>query len=203
MKQSFKEYVNEQSNVFDDALDKESDRAIGIIAVCHLDNLLEKLIRAHYVKDPQVKSLFKNDHILQTFFAKVNIAYFSGLIPKFVFHDLKLIGEIRNRFAHQVVAELGFADEGIAHRISSCVLRPKTLNNGKLYGGDINKIRFIIIVTQIGVLLIVLEYMLSKAKVPKLMDIFNLDEMPYEQWALSRSELISILAEHSASSEGS
>jgi len=99
------EYVEEQSKVFTDALSEESDRALGIIAVCWLDNLLEKLLRAYYVKDPQIKLLFKDDHILQTFSAKVNIAYFSGLIPKFMYHDLKLMGVIRNRFAQMANME--------------------------------------------------------------------------------------------------
>ena len=196
MSKSILEYVEEQSKVFTDALSEESDRALGIIAVCWLGNLLEKLLRAYYVKDPQVKLLFKDDHILQTFSAKVNIAYFSGLIPKFVYHDLKLIGAIRNRFAHEVVAKLGFNDESIVSRISNCMLRPKTLN-----GLENNRLEFIIIVTQIGGLIAYLERMLSIGKLPKMMDIYKLDEMPYEEIALTKSELAEVINKHRNMSE--
>ncbi|MFC1982206.1 hypothetical protein ACFLV5_00195 [Chloroflexota bacterium] len=57
----------------------ESDRSIGIVSICILDEQLEKLIRSYLIKDPQVNSLFKDEHILQTFHAKTSIAYFSVL----------------------------------------------------------------------------------------------------------------------------
>lgn len=191
MTNSILEYVEEQSKVFTDAVSEESDRALGIIAVCWLDYLLERLLRAYYVKDPQVRLLFKDDHILQTFSAKVNIAYFSGLISKFIYHDLKLVGAIRNRFAHEVIAKLGFNDESITSRINNCMLRPKTLNS---LGN--NRIEFILIVTQIGGLLVFLERMVFTGKLPKLMDILKLDEKPFEEMALTKSELVNILAKY-------
>lgn len=66
--------LEERSEPFDAALEQGSDRAIAIISTCLLDNLLERLIRAFYIKDPAVKLIFKNDHILQSFYAKINIA---------------------------------------------------------------------------------------------------------------------------------
>lgn len=192
------EYMEEQSKTFADALEKESDRALGIVAVCWFDNLLEKLIRASFIKDPQVGSLFKDDHILQTFSAKVNIAYYSGLIPRFMHHDLKLMGEIRNRFAHEAISELRFSHEMIAGRINNCELRPKTLD-------DVSapRMKFIIIVTQIGALLIFLEHMLSRGKPPKLMEFLKLDEMPWEEIALTKTEIRELLSKASISSESS
>ena len=71
MTNSILEYVEEQSEVFTDAVSEESDRALGIIAVCWLDYLLARLLRAYYVKDPQVRLLFKDDHILHTFAVKL------------------------------------------------------------------------------------------------------------------------------------
>lgn len=168
-----------------------SDRALVIIAVCYLDNLLENLFRSFFIKDQRVESLFKNDHILQTFYAKVNIAYFSGLIPKFIYHDLKLIGEIRNKFAHEVLAELCLNHEFIANRIMQCKLRPKTLDNSSDFGT-----KFVIIITQIGTYLVILERMLSSGKVPRLMDIFNLDNIPYEQMTLTKTEIEEIIAKN-------
>ena len=128
LKSRFTEYADEQSKVFVDSLVQENDRAFAIIAVCWLDNLLEKLLRRCFIKDPKVKNLFNDDHILRTYHAKVNIAYFLGLIPKFIFHDLKLLGEIRNRFAHELVAELTFEDDIITQRINSCLLNPSSID---------------------------------------------------------------------------
>ncbi|GAH99625.1 unnamed protein product, partial [marine sediment metagenome] len=74
---------------------------------------------------------------------------------------------------------------------NNCMLRPKTLNS---LGN--NRIEFILIVTQIGGLLVFLERMVSAGKLPKLMDILKLDEKPFEKMALTKSELVDILAKH-------
>ena len=167
---------------------RESDRAVAIIAVCLLDELLEKVIRASYVKDPQVKSLFKNDHILQSFFAKINIAYFSGLIPKVIYHDLKLICEIRNRFAHAVIADLRFTDKTIVQRIDRFALGPKTIN--ELSGP---RIKFTTVISQIVPLLQVFEQMLSKGRRPNLAELFEVDEGAFPGWLLTQSEIRNLL----------
>jgi len=188
LQKSYKDQLEELSKPFWDALGKESDRAIGIIAACLLDNLLEKLIRTSYIKDPQVKSLFKNDRILQSFFSKISIAYFSGLIPKFVYHDLKLICEIRNRFAHSIAGNLTFADSSITQRINSLKLRPKTLDEVA-----VPKMKFIIVVQQIVALLGSWEHFLSKAKLPNLVDLLKSNEFPYEEMALTKDEIYKVL----------
>ena len=74
--------AQEERPTFFDAFDKETDRGLAIVSVCFLDNMLEKLIRAVYRKDPRIKILFKDNQILQSFYNKVCIAYFSGLIPE-------------------------------------------------------------------------------------------------------------------------
>ena len=58
---------------------KETDRGLAIASVCYLDSTLEKLIKAAYRKDQRIKILFKDNQILQSFYNKVCIAYFSGL----------------------------------------------------------------------------------------------------------------------------
>ncbi|MBA7698755.1 hypothetical protein ES703_107437 [subsurface metagenome] len=188
----------QETGPIDEMFRETSDRAFGIVVACYLDNMLEKLIRVAYIKDPQVSSIFKNEQILQSFFAKINIAYFSGLIPKFVYHDLKLICEIRNRFAHEVIAELRFTNEAIEQRIEKCELRPRTLD-----GGSAPRLKFVIIATQIGSLLRFLEMSLSKVGPPKLMELFKLDEMPFEEMALTKDEIIHILSKTATSPKGS
>lgn len=106
----------EERESFFEAFSHETDRGLAIAAVCYLDNILEKLIRAAYIQDPKVSSLFGNNQILQAFYNKICISYFSGLIPEAVYHDLILVGEIRNKFAHGILANLKFSDETIAKK---------------------------------------------------------------------------------------
>ena len=56
-------YFDLMSNAFEG----ESERSIGIVSICILDEQLEKLISSHFIKNAQVSSLFKSEHILQTF----------------------------------------------------------------------------------------------------------------------------------------
>lgn len=107
----------EERESFCEAFSYETDRGLAIAAVCYLDNVPEKLIRAAYIQDPKVTSLFRNNQILQTFYNKICITYFSGLIPETVYHDLILVSEIRNKFAHGILANLRFSDETIAKKI--------------------------------------------------------------------------------------
>jgi len=176
----------------------ESDRALAIVAACHLDNLLEKLICSAYIKDPHVKSIFKDGNILQSFFAKINIAYFSGLIPKFIYHDLKLVCAIRNRFAHEVTSGLRFDDAAISNLINRCELRPRTID-------DVSapQLKFSIVVTQIGATLQVLDKALSLLAPPAIMGLCDfLNKAPYEEWALSKEKIANIIRKAGAKTEG-
>ena len=181
-------HVEEQTKLFIDVVGKENDRTLGIIVGCWLDQLLQKLIQAAYIKDSNVKELFKDDHILQNFSSKVNIAYFSGLIPKFLYHDLKIMGSIRNKFAHEPISELTFQDEYITQKLDSCLLRPKTME-------DIRnpRLKFILIVAQMGALLSFIELTLSKMPLPKLMDIINMDKWRYEELAVTKQQLLDFI----------
>jgi DNA-binding MltR family transcriptional regulator len=164
-------------------LSKESDRTIAIMAVCLFDNMLERMIQASYVKNPQVKSLFKNDHILQSFFSKINIAYFSGLIPDFVYHDLKLICEIRNRFAHALIADPKFTDKYISQRIDRLRLMPKSVMQLAH-----PRAKFTFVVPQIMGILNVLEHILVKSRPVHLVEVLNMSEATRPKWQLNDSD---------------
>jgi len=178
----------EELKPFWETFAKENDRTVAITSVCLLDHVLEKLIQSSYVKDSQVKSLFKNDHILQSFFAKVNIAYFSGLIPKIIYHDLKLICEIRNRFAHAVIADLRFTHETIAQRIDRFALGPKTISELSE-----PRVKFITVISQIVPLLQVFEQVLSKKRSSNLVELFEFDQEAFPGWLLTQSEIYNVL----------
>lgn len=166
------------------ALSKETDRSVAILSACILDDSLEKLIRASYVRDPKVKELFKNDHILQSFFAKINIAYYSGLIPSIFYHDLKLICEIRNRFAHELTADLAFTHNSITQRVAKFKLGPQ--NTGDEFHP---KTKFIIVVSQIAGILMLLKALFPMFKPPHFVEVLQLEK---DNWLLTTEEIIKL-----------
>jgi DNA-binding MltR family transcriptional regulator len=168
-----------------------SDRGYAIIAACYLDGLLEKLITTMYVKDQKVKLLFRDDHILQSFFAKINIAYFSGFIPSYVFHDLKTVCEIRNKFAHEVLADISFDDEAIMRKIDRCKLRPTTIDEFHE-----PRLKFSIVVTQIGAILRVFIAYYTYIKPPHPITLLEPESVDYEKYALTKDEILNILHHH-------
>jgi hypothetical protein len=152
-KRKYRTVMNEYGTILD-RFENETDRAVAILAVCLLDDQLKAVIQAFYVKDPEVESLFKDDHILQTFNSKVNIAYFSGLIPKPLCHDLKLVGKIRNRFAHTLDVDLRFSHPSIDR-----LIRGSTVGSFPLDELSVPRSRFTFIVAiMTGVLPLVEQY---------------------------------------------
>ena len=162
-------------------MNKGGDRAIAIVSACLLDYLLEKLIRMFYIKDQSVKAIFKNDHILQSFFAKINIAYFTGLIPKFIYHDLKLICEIRNKLAHEATTNLTFNDSVISQRINKCETKPTTI--------DSVHAQFIVIIQLLMSHLCLYEQLLLQSKPTNLVESFNLNDRAQRLTPITKDEL--------------
>jgi len=178
----------ESANPFIEALGSESDRTVGIVSAILLDNWLERLIKYSYIKDSKVNTIFKDEHILRSFYAKINIAYFSGLIPKVFYHDLKLICDIRNKFAHNVTADLKFDDEIIKQRINQFSQISEELV--KIYSP---KLRFILTVSAITGHLEALSLILSKIRLPTLVKMLKLEEMRFEDMILTPERMKNII----------
>ena len=169
-------------------LGSESDRSVVIVSAILLDNLLERLIKTSYVKDPNVNTIFKDEHVLRSFYTKISIAYFSGLIPKALHHDLKLICDIRNKFAHDVVADLKFDDERIVQRINQfSQIREELV---KIYPP---KLRFILNISHIAALLLRWSQLLSKLRLPNFVAILKLEEKQFSELIMTPEQLQSIL----------
>ena len=150
---------------------EKSDRETAIVGVCYLDNYLEKIIKKSFIEDEKVNSIFKNDHILQSFNAKINIAYFSGLIMKDIYHDLKIICEIRNKFAHDMMTELDFDSNNILQKIEKLKLPP---NDIQIFSQP--KLKFRIVVVIIILTLIFTDEILSRKPNQHLVDILTSDQ---------------------------
>ncbi len=88
------------------------DRTIAIIAATYLDELLENTLINFMVDDEkEVKRLVNFDGSMGTYSSRVTSTYCLGLIPKIVRDDLRFVGKIRNKFAHQL--EASFDEEAI------------------------------------------------------------------------------------------
>lgn len=173
---------------FWEAITKESDRAIVIISAILLDNLLKRLIKTSYIKDPKVNTIFKDEHILRSFYTKINIAYFSGLIPKALYHDLKLICDIRNKFAHDVVADLKLNDSIIVQRIDQF-----SQIHEELRKISTPKVRFIVNISHITGLLLACGHALQKLSLPNLVLTLKLEERQLGELMITPEELLNIL----------
>ena len=86
-----------------------SDRAVAIVGPAFLDGLLSDILVEFMVDDErEVNKLLQPDGPLGTYGSRVTACYCLGLIGEIVAADLRLVGKIRNRFAHDLRAD--FAD---------------------------------------------------------------------------------------------
>jgi DNA-binding MltR family transcriptional regulator len=90
-----------------------NDRAVAIIGPAFLDTLLSDILIEFMVEDDkEVNKLLQPEEPLGTYGSRVTACYCLGLIGGIVMADLKLVGKIRNRFAHDIRA--GFSDPKIS-----------------------------------------------------------------------------------------
>jgi len=171
------------------SLQGETDRGTAVLSAILLDGLLEKLLQASFIKDPRVKFLFKNDHILQSFYAKINLAYFAGLIPKPFFEDLKLICEIRNKFAHRVVSDPKFTNATIARLVNQFSQIPESLR-----GTYPPRLKFVLVVSHIAALLLAWITLIDNFGLPNLVNLLKLEEKNWPDLILKPDEIRSVIA---------
>ena len=92
------------------------DRAVVILQAAAVEIMLEEAIKAlmiHRSSRDLSKEVFGFDRPIGTFSAKILIAYALGVFGRKTEHDLRLIRELRNGFAH-VRKALGFSVPEIA-----------------------------------------------------------------------------------------
>ena len=180
----------------------ESDRSIGIVSICIIDEQLEKLIRAYLIRNRQVSSLFKSEHILRTFYAKTNMAYFLGLIPKWLYDDLRIMGNIRNKFAHEIARKVNFSDPSVLKQIHQCKLRLKILD-GILKDptasthSKMASLQYILIASRAGTYLSFFENSILESNLPKPIEITNIDESEMNKQALTKPQFLAAIANKS------
>jgi DNA-binding MltR family transcriptional regulator len=97
---------------------KESDRGIVLLSATLLEENLELMLRKHFAGKATtvINPLFEGFGPLATFSGKIKIAYAFGLLTDDEFHDLEIIREIQNHFAHRY-EEADFDQEWVAQKV--------------------------------------------------------------------------------------
>lgn len=123
------------------------DRTIVIIGASFVDYVLEHILLAFLPNDePEVEALLNPEQPLGTYGSRVRMIYCLGLIDKVIRDDLKLIGKIRNKFAHDLYAS--FEDDQIKswcrqlqwHRISMFREPPSDATTRDFYQVGVNQV---------------------------------------------------------------
>jgi DNA-binding MltR family transcriptional regulator len=83
--------------------EEKNERAAAIVGAAFLDTLLENILINFFIDDEkEVDKLLKNERPIGTYGSRISLAYCLGLIGKTIRDDLRLVGKIRNKFAHNL-----------------------------------------------------------------------------------------------------
>lgn len=84
-------------------LERESPRGRLVVACSLLDEVLRRLLLAHFLKGDTARELVEEHGApLSSYAARARTAYVLGLISKTEMQDVLTLGDLRNIFAHQV-----------------------------------------------------------------------------------------------------
>lgn len=112
----------------------ETDRGAALMAAGYLDEWLKRLLEKYFV-DAKAVANRALEGPLQTFAARIDMAFLTGLLPRNVHTDLHVIKRIRNKFAHHA-GLLDFNTEDIARECRKLVghgTNVDTASPGELY----------------------------------------------------------------------
>jgi hypothetical protein len=107
------ESLSTESQSLFDAVNDERDLPCVLISTSFIDQCLASMLAKFAITGNTAGALLDaRGGALGTFSARSDSCYYLGLIPKGLFQNLGIMGEIRNRFAHSYLA-LSFDDQAI------------------------------------------------------------------------------------------
>ena len=87
-------------------IEGQSDRAAAIVGAAWVEEELEAAIRSFLIDDKEsIKRLLGKSSPLSSFSAKIDLACVLGMCSRVIAKDLHTIREIRNDFAHNMLAK--------------------------------------------------------------------------------------------------
>lgn len=135
------ETLSAESQALYDAVNDERDLPCVLISTSFLGQCLGSLLERFFINSNTAKSLLDSrSGPLGTFFARADLCYSLGMIPKALYQNLRRVGEIRNRFAHSYLS-LSFDDPSVVQLCEALTL-PKVVgtrvegDTGKSYQDD-------------------------------------------------------------------
>jgi DNA-binding MltR family transcriptional regulator len=98
----------------------DGPRGAVMVAIAFLDDYLIKLIRRRFVAltEDEQESLFAPDRPLGSFSSRIKVAYALGIYGRKTSHDLNILRDIRNVFAHGL-RKMDFETPEVKELISS------------------------------------------------------------------------------------
>lgn len=95
-----------------EAVNDERDLPCVLVSTSFLDQSLASLLSSFMIKSSVPKALLSHKGAVGAFFPRTQLSYSLGLISKEMFQNLKVVGDIRNMFAHSHLS-LSFAEPDI------------------------------------------------------------------------------------------
>jgi hypothetical protein len=123
--------LSAESKHFYDVINKEPDLVCALVATSYLEYALGSLLKRHFVEGEIATKVLEG--CLSTFANRYDSAYALGLITKSIHGNLKIIGEIRNLFAHTYLP-ISFDDSEVVEMVNRFV--PFTLSSRTILGLD-------------------------------------------------------------------
>jgi len=122
---------------FLDEFDAETERAAAILAAAFLDEHLKTLIEGFLVEEPkEVDGLLGVNRPVGGFSSRIHAAFCMGLLGRDEYHDLLIIRDVRNKFAHNLHG-LTFSDGWVDSQCHALRL-PKTAPKWPAHAGARN-----------------------------------------------------------------
>lgn len=130
------ETLSEQSKALCEVINNEPDLACVLISTSFLDQCLASLLEKYFIESSNTvqKLLDARGGTLGTFSSRSDLSYCLGLISKSLYQNLKIVGEIRNTFAHSHL-NLSFGDADVAKLVNSLTF-PSVLATVRIENGN-------------------------------------------------------------------
>ena len=99
---------------------QESDRGCALVLAANLDNRLRTLLESFFVElsTKKLNAVFEGNGCLATFSSRIKLSYALGLLGEDERHDLDIIRDIRNNFAHDE-STITFTSKAVSDRCKS------------------------------------------------------------------------------------
>lgn len=123
----------------------DNDRAIVIVGLAFIEDLLINILENFFPDNSKtVSKLLDYSGALGSINSKISLLYSLGFIDKIVMHDLNIVSQIRNKFAHKT--NISFEDKSIIdlckklkwHEISMMTKTPEEALAQEIFKVNIN-----------------------------------------------------------------